>query len=441
VSGRPGFRAFLRRHRRGLVILSISVGLLALSLIIACPLILRTIGGRLLEGQWGGPARVDWAWWDFGKRLYFRGARAQVPDEALPVAQASEVALHFERSLLGGDPGLLLEGTFKSGVLAWEERPFANVEEVYYENHGSKFLRICGIDGELQKDSEDAWIGAIGRIADAPGIRGDGGGTPLERIEVEDSRVSLLFPSARLPLEALNLKLHMEGPKRITVEDLRAEVCRGQVSGFGEVGWELGIGGHLQIHLLGMDVETAARVSGALAAGSSGSVSGFVDLRKPGGEGELAGAGWIEGKGVRLWEQPILARTLKVLGLTAGNTDALRKVRCHFRLDRGRIYAGALVALGRPVSLFGRGSVRLDGEDLQVKIVPRPFSKNLHKLAVVGKPTQYLLDLLNGQLLEIELKGSLSHIEVSVNPVAGITAPLKEFLELFDKDKDKDKEE
>ncbi len=436
MSGRPGLRAFVRRHRRGLIILSIAAGLLSLAVFIALPLILRTIGGRLLEDQWGDPARVDWVWWNLGKQLHFRGARAHVPGQELPVARVTGVTLHFERSLLGGDGGLLLQGIFKRGTLAWGERPFATVEEVRYENFGSKFLRICGVVGTLEKGQEGEWVSAIGRIADAPGVKGDGGGTPLERIEVEGSSVSLLLPSeagaTQIPFEALNLKLRMEGPKRMTVEDLRAELWRGRVSGFGAAEWETGTGGRLQLNLLGLDVEAAAKVSGALPAGSSGSVSGFVDLLKPAAEGgELAGAGWIEGKEVRLWEQPFLARTLNVLGLTAGKKDALRKVRCRFRVDRGRIYAEELVALGRPVSLFGTGSVRLDGEDLQVSLVPRPFTNNISKLPVVGKSTQFLLDIINGQIVEVELKGSLSHFEVSVNPVSVLTAPLKAFLDLL----------
>jgi hypothetical protein len=225
----------------------------------------------------------------------------------------------------------------------------------------------------------------------------------------------------------------MQGPKTMAIEDLQAEVCGGHARGFGRVDWSGEASWHVQMNLTDLDLTSMAKDSGVLAKTSGGSLSAFLDLGQ-GGAATLAGAGWIEGHDVVLWDQPIMGGLLRALGLTAGPDDAIREVRGRFRVDRGHFLADELIARGKPLNLFGTGSVQLDGEALDVRFVPRLFSKDLGRIAVVGQPTQVLLDLVNGLLVEVRMTGSLSSIDTKVNPVSAITAPLRAFLDRFSND-------
>ncbi|MEO6594165.1 MAG: hypothetical protein ABIP94_05380, partial [Planctomycetota bacterium] len=283
---------------------------------------------------------------------------------------------------------------------------------------------------------EQDWVEPLARITDAPGVRSDGSGSPLERIEVHDTRIRFLLPRATggpvpLPTHGFEAKLRMEGPKTMAVEELRAFVFGGQLAGFGRVDWGSATSWHGQLTLVDLDIAHAAQESGALSEQSRGSASGFLDLAQTAGAPHLAGAGWIEGTDVRLWQQPLMAGLLHTLGVTAGPDDALREVRGRVHVDLGSFFVDEFTAKGNLLHLFGSGLVRLDGEGLDARLVPRMFAKDLTHVPVVGAPTQTLLDLLNGQLLEVRLTGSLSEVDVAVNPIASISAPLRAFLALF----------
>lgn len=419
-------------RRRIAVIGSIVVGVGGGIAVWVWPLLVRAAATTLLTGEWGGVADVGTASWSLGRTLEL----TDVGDEVAGL-RVARTELTFTQHPLTGDPGPLAHARFVNGE-PWDHGDrFATIDQIDYVRGAERGKRVTirGLDGEVGPDRLQAWIDAVTRIVEAPGVVGDGSGEPLDGIRVERSRLRLLLSGGEhpvsLPFEDLNAELTLVGPKALVAHKLRADVAGGRLAASGDVDWTVGtLTWHAQVHALALDLATVAAQFPFLPDGATGHLTAFADLRAA--ADFVVGAGWVEGRQLAVWEQPVADRVLDELGVRAAREDTL-DVRATLRADRGRVFFADLIALGEPVNLFGNGSVGLDGRDLDVGLVPRFLEqRTLREIPLRdGGAGDLLLDVVKGTLVQLRITGSFSAPTVVAQPLPLVTEPLRRFLDLL----------
>ena len=88
-----------------------------------------------------------------------------------------------------------------------------------------------------------------------------------------------------------------------------------------------------------------------------------------------------------------------------------------------RVEFNRLDLFGDAISLGGKGSMQLDGSQLEVDFYALPGPLNSRMLPVLGNVEA----ALSRQLLKIKMRGSLSDPECTREPVPGVVDPMKEF--------------
>ena len=253
-----------------------------------------------------------------------------------------------------------------------------------------------------------------------------------ERLCLENATISLDagLPDGRLVLiERLNALL-IPKPGELVLESLEGRLLGGRLRGSAEYEtpthrWRA------QLRLA--EGQLVQIVEGTPLAGgiTSGDLNAFMELRDPRMGPGIVGAGWLSLGRARLWELPLFNAVLDSLSLAAGEGDLVECARLRCRIDHGRVWFDDLRALGSPVSLYGHGSMDLDGSALAADFVPRIGRHGLlQNLPVVGPPSQLLLDITKGLAVEVQLRGSLRDPEVSTLPLPVITRPIQEFFDL-----------
>jgi len=406
---------------------------------IAWPFAVRAAVGSLLEPEWGGPADIGSAQWFFSDTIVMQRVVAPDAGTGHPMVTAARIELRFERTPLLSAPGRLTALDFLDVKLAWQGRPVCSIAAVRYRydvEHGKR-LTIEGLDGGFRLEHATDWVDAIARITDAPGIAGDGQGSFMREIRVVASRleVTLALGDAAaqvLPLERFACALHPTAKKALAIDVLTADLFGGALRISGSVDWAHDrLDWHAQANLEHLDLRAVGSGLDWLPATSAGTVSAFLDLGTT-GDMELAGAGWVEGRQVAVWEHAVAKVVLDELAVKPAPEDVLDEVRAQLLLDREQIYFEQLIALGSPVNLFGNGSMRLDGGGLVAGFVPRFRSTRLEDIPLAnGDPSDVLLDVLKGSLVEVKIEGGLHGVGVFVQPVPLVTEPLRKFLDLF----------
>ena len=406
---------------------------------IGWPILVRAVVGPLLEPEWGGPASIGSAHWFFGDTIVLKDVITPDGGSGQPMLTVGRIELRFERIPLWSSPGPLMAADFLDARLAFCGRPVCSIAAVRYRydaEHG-KHLTIEGLDGGFRVEQASDWVGVIGRIVDAPGIAGDGEGSLMREIQVAESRLSVTLAlgggkAQVLPLEPFACTLHPTAAKALAIDTLTAGLLAGLLRSSGSVDWTNDrIDWHAQANLEHLDLHAAGACLDWLPASSAGTVSAFLDLGTT-GDGELGGAGWVEGSKVAVSEQPVAKVVFDKLGVRPERDDVLDEVRVRLLFDRGRLYFEQLVALGRPVNLFGNGSMRLDGSELVAGLVPRFSSKQLKDIPLADDaPSDVLVDIVNGSLVELRVEGGLDGVSVFVQPVPMVTEPMRRFLDLF----------
>jgi hypothetical protein len=426
---------------------------------LAWPFAVRAVLARELPKDWGAPARIGSAEWFLGRRLVLRDVVSEPrPGDATAIAVA-RIELEFERRLLADDPGRLVAGDFVGGTLRHEGRDVASVEHVRYRWDPvlGADLAIDGVDGVFDTSRPGDWIAVIRRIVEAPGIGGDdgtaaagdarpaaatsnggdGGGDRLRTIEVANGRLAVRLSIGRdapatLPLDPFACTLRPTASQSLAIERLSARLFGGELAAHGDVDWSrAAVSWHAQANLQQLDLAAAGAARAWVPTSSTGRVSAFADLGTT-GDGALGGAGWVEGTRVAVWELPEAKAVLDELGVAPRRDDVLDEVRAHLLVDRDRLWIEQLVALGEPVNLFGNGSLRLDGGELRVGLVPRFRDKTLADIPLAQRRARdTALDVLKGALVEVRVEGGVDGIRTFVQPVPAVTEPLRRFLALF----------
>jgi hypothetical protein len=138
----------------------------------------------------------------------------------------------------------------------------------------------------------------------------------------------------------------------------------------------------------------------------------------------LRGGGTIDVPNGQISNLPPLLDLLKVLNLRLPDRTAFEEARMRFSINGPVVTFDQLDLFGNSISLSGRGTMKIDGTEL-----------NLDFYSFWGRIMQWsppIIDkmwpALSKGLLKIKLRGSLSQRTVTKEPVPILTEPVKEFL-------------
>ena len=259
-----------------------------------------------------------------------------------------------------------------------------------------------------------------------------------------DVRISFEDGIDGFELEITNLSVDLERDgRKVDIRDAGATISGGAFDGFGEAVLGEVDDFFLQAKLAGADLATLVEGTELERTATRGQLDAFIELRgvSEGPGRPFVGAGWIDARQAHVWDVPVFSGLLDAVGLLADAGDYLRHARARFRIDRQEVGFSHLMAIGSPVSLYGNGRMDLDGTDLEADLVPRFGSGLLSDLPVIGDPTQALLDLTKGVLLEVRLRGALTAPRIETLPLPIVTAPIQEFIDLVSGDGDEEEGE
>ena len=243
-------------------------------------------------------------------------------------------------------------------------------------------------------------------------------------LTVSNSRADVILSNPEglpytVPVEDLSLTLTREGATTELVH-LAGRAFGGSVTAFGTMSPEYW---RLQGNLKEMDLRQAVAGTQYARTDTRGRLSAFVEvLRGP------VGAGWIRMHDARVWELPAFAGVIEELGLFAGATDEIEKAEGLYRIDHGRLYFTEIKAVGKPVSFYGSGQVKLDGTNLSADFIPR-LGGEVEDLPLIGAPTQALLDVAKGAAVQVRVRGTVRDVEVTTQPLPVVTDPIRDFFD------------
>ena len=117
-------------------------------------------------------------------------------------------------------------------------------------------------------------------------------------------------------------------------------------------------------------------------------------------------AGRASVTGGKLWDLPAFVGVLAAFALTPTEDNVIDQAQLEFTVDRDIVRIDRMDFLGRPLSLFGSGSMGLDGRNLDITLVPRIGRSFGDIVPVAGHVLQALLDVAKGIIVPIRIGGS-----------------------------------
>lgn len=243
-------------------------------------------------------------------------------------------------------------------------------------------------------------------------------------LTVSNSRADVILSNPEglpyaVPIEDLSLTLTREGATTELVR-LSGRAFGGSVTAFGTMSPEYW---RLQGNLKELDLAQAVAGTRYAQTATRGKLSAFVEvLQGP------VGAGWVRAHDAHVWDLPAFKGVLDELGILAGAADDVDRAEGLYRIDHGHLYFTEMKAVGKPVSLYGAGQVKLDGTDLSADFIPR-LGSEVENLPLIGAPTQALLDVAKGAAVQVRVRGTMRQVEVTTQPLPVVTDPIQDFFD------------
>jgi hypothetical protein len=140
-------------------------------------------------------------------------------------------------------------------------------------------------------------------------------------------------------------------------------------------------------------------------------------------------AGRVAIRGGKIWDLPPFVAVLAAFALTPAEDMIIDESHVEFTLERTYVRIDRMDFLGRPLSLFGSGRMDVDGQNLEVTLVPR-LGKSLNDIVpIAGGIVQALLDLAKGAIMPMTITGSFWNPQFSWAPDAPVSEGVKELMD------------
>ncbi len=224
------------------------------------------------------------------------------------------------------------------------------------------------------------------------------------------------------PVKNLDVRLEVQPkePEVLQLRGLKANLFDGSVGGAARISFGPLIHYAVDLRALGVQMQqvgTHNRI-GEL----QGPATAAVYLEGVGSElSGLKGNGMLDVPSGKLLKLPPILDLLKYFGLRQPDRTAFEQAHMDFAFEGSRMKVQRLELVGNAISLFGQGTLNLDGSDLSLDFTATP-----------GRLTQVLPNgiddiprAISGQLLKVKMRGDLARARYEAEPVPAVTAPIR----------------
>jgi hypothetical protein len=226
------------------------------------------------------------------------------------------------------------------------------------------------------------------------------------------------------PLQNMHARVEIDpaSPETMRIRDFKAEIYGGTLGGEGRVEFavaprydlklnalQIDLGQFARQNNFGVDAQLNGKASAALhLSGDSADVSG------------LKGDGRIDVMNGKLLRLPLQLALLKAFGLRGPDRTAFEQAHAVFSIDGPQLQVQSLDLYGNAVSLRGRGTVDLDGSNLNLD-----FNADWGRLAqILPDPVNDVPRLLSDQLLKIKMRGRIGDVHLEKELAPGVVEPI-----------------
>jgi hypothetical protein len=227
------------------------------------------------------------------------------------------------------------------------------------------------------------------------------------------------------PVQNLDVQLEVEPkePEVLRLRGLKAELFGGSVGGAARVAFGPMVRYEVDLRALGVQMQQAGAHNhlGEL----QGPATATVYLEGVGGDlGSLKGNGKFDVTNGKLLRLPPLLDLLKCFGLRQPDRTAFEQAYMAFAFEGPRVKVQRLDLLGNAISLYGQGTLNLDGSDLNLDFTATPG-----RLAqVLPTGIDDIPRAISGQLLKVKMRGDLAKAHYDAEPVPAVTTPIRKVL-------------
>jgi hypothetical protein len=226
------------------------------------------------------------------------------------------------------------------------------------------------------------------------------------------------------PLENLHARVEIDpgSPEIMRIRDFKAGLYGGTIGGEGRVEFavaprydlainalQIDLGQFARQNRFGTDAQIKGRASAALHLyGDSADVSG------------LKGDGRIDVSDGKLLRLPLELDLLKAFGLRLPDRTAFEQAHAVFAIDGPQLQVQSLDLYGNAISLRGKGTVDLDGNNLNLD-----FNADWGRLSqVLPDPVNEIPRAVSDQLLKIKMRGRIGDVHLEKEVAPGVIEPI-----------------
>lgn len=277
-----------------------------------------------------------------------------------------------------------------------------------------------------------AFLPAAGPPSEPFGQRAQAAARLAERWEIREALVTLRVTSAAGRRSEFQIEdLHADATTTaagIEVGDFAGRLAEGRLHLAGRVGLAAGAGSDLAVDLAAAGLERLAAGTALADRRLAGKLHGNARLTHDGSaEGAWVGGGRLSVTSGAVQGIPVLSSFVTAVKGMKGKEAKLSEGHVDFTLLRDRIEYADVLVQGPVLAGCGSGHSRRDGTELELHLVPRVGGETT-VIPILGTLTQKILDTVKGQLMEVEVTGSVSEPASRVVPLKLLTAPVRRFL-------------
>ena len=226
------------------------------------------------------------------------------------------------------------------------------------------------------------------------------------------------------PLENVHARVEIDpgSPETMRIRDFKAGLYGGVVGGEGRVEFAAAPRFDLDIKALQIDLGQFARQNHFGAdAQIKGSASAALHLSGDSADvSGLKGNGRIDVMDGKLYRLPLQLDLLKAFGLRLPDRTAFEQAHAIFAIDGPQLQVQSLDLYGNAISLRGKGTVDLDGNNLNLD-----FNADWGRLSqVLPDPVNDIPRAVSDQLLKIKMRGRLGDVHLDKQVAPGVIEPI-----------------
>jgi hypothetical protein len=222
----------------------------------------------------------------------------------------------------------------------------------------------------------------------------------------------------------------------VTIKSVEGEFYGGRMEGFGSIRLEPTTRYALSMTASDVDFERLLREGFRLEHNMSGGrMKATLGLWAKGADAQAVEAsGYADVTDAKLYELPPLLRVMNALQLAPADQTSFEKGRVLYFLRGKRLYLGDIRLEGRAVGIYGTGIMEPDGKlDMTFLLGKKNDDPLIPALAELAEG-------IRKELAVVIVGGTLAEPKVEVRTLSGLTAPLRELINMLREQRQRDAE-